>query len=345
MMDYKLSIDVDKDNSKYTALNGVLFNKSKTNLIQYPIGNSRTRYTIPDSVVSIGVASFSDCMSLTTITIPNSVTNIESDAFWGCDSLTSIAIPNSVTSIAYHAFFGCNDITIYGYSNSYAESYAQENDIPFIAIGSTGTKPSYKPVEDVKFDLSQSLGKMQLFENMGGSAGNQPITKVFPESYNLNFKAVNTKIKKETMKDGTYKYKMSIGLNENLAFSSDKAWENLKKDINDAKKNVNSTASLRTFMNKWNAPSGFFTITSKFKAKPAMKAAGYYEAICDENGRILTESGGVLLDCQWNAKTYEPMADWPSAHLCGTRRKSESCCKRWNAKRFRESKTFFNRYC
>ncbi|MCC2864733.1 leucine-rich repeat protein [Anaerovorax odorimutans] len=297
------SIDVDKDNSKYTALNGVLFNKSKTNLIQYPIGNSRTRYTIPDSVVSIGVASFSDCMSLTTITIPNSVTNIESDAFWGCDSLTSIAIPNSVTSIAYHAFFGCNDITIYGYSNSYAESYAQENDIPFIAIGSTGTKPSYKPVEDVKFDLSQSLGKMQLFENMGGSAGNQPITKVFPESYNLNFKAVNTKIKKETMKDGTYKYKMSIGLNENLAFSSDKAWENLKKDINDAKKNVNSTASLRTFMNKWNAPSGFFTITSKFKAKPAMKAAGYYEAICDENGRILTESGGVLLDCQWNAKT------------------------------------------
>ena len=46
-------INVDKNNTYFSSDNGVLFNKSKTELIQYPIGSERTSYTIPDGVISI----------------------------------------------------------------------------------------------------------------------------------------------------------------------------------------------------------------------------------------------------------------------------------------------------
>ena len=105
------SINVDINNPNYSSVDGVLFNKDKTTLIQYPIGNSRSEYTIPNSVTSIGEWAFFYCSSLTSVTIPNSVTSIGSDAFSYCYSLTSITIPNSVTSIGYSAFSGCYALT------------------------------------------------------------------------------------------------------------------------------------------------------------------------------------------------------------------------------------------
>ena len=70
-----------------------------------------TSVIIPDSVTTIGLNSFKDCVSLTSITIPNSVTNIGNSAFYGCTSLTSITIPNSVTNIENFAFYGCTGLT------------------------------------------------------------------------------------------------------------------------------------------------------------------------------------------------------------------------------------------
>ena len=46
------SITVDSANKHYSSQDGVLFNKDKTQLIQYPIGKASTTYTIPDSVTS-----------------------------------------------------------------------------------------------------------------------------------------------------------------------------------------------------------------------------------------------------------------------------------------------------
>ena len=47
-------IIVDGDNKNFSNdENGVLFNKDKTTLIQYPVGNTRTSYAIPDSVTRI----------------------------------------------------------------------------------------------------------------------------------------------------------------------------------------------------------------------------------------------------------------------------------------------------
>ena len=108
------SINVDAYNSKYSSADGVLFNKDKTTLIQYPIGNTRSEYIIPNSVTSIGDYAFSGWSSLTSVTIPNSVTSIGNYAFYGCSFLTSITIPNSVTSIGNDAFVDVLNIEYHG---------------------------------------------------------------------------------------------------------------------------------------------------------------------------------------------------------------------------------------
>ena len=105
------SINVDANNANYCSIDGVLFSKDKTTLIQYPIGNTRSEYIIPNSVTSIRSYAFSGCSSLTSVTIGNSVTSIVKYAFNNCKSLTSVTIPNSVTSIGYAAFGDCSKLT------------------------------------------------------------------------------------------------------------------------------------------------------------------------------------------------------------------------------------------
>ncbi|MDR1115845.1 MAG: leucine-rich repeat protein [Tannerella sp.] len=84
------SITVDAGNPSYSSNGGVLFNRDRTALIQYPGGKTGS-YTIPGSVTGIGASAFGYC-SLTSVTIPGSVTAIGYMAFSDCSSLTSISV-------------------------------------------------------------------------------------------------------------------------------------------------------------------------------------------------------------------------------------------------------------
>ncbi len=84
------SIKVDNGNLNYSSRNGVLFNKDKTELIQYPIGKTDTKYVIPTSVKIIKQYAFYKSKNLLSVTIPNSVKNIREGAFSGCSALNSI---------------------------------------------------------------------------------------------------------------------------------------------------------------------------------------------------------------------------------------------------------------
>ncbi len=108
------AIAVNENNSTYSSLAGVLFDKSQATLIQYPGSQSRI-YTVPNSVTRIGDSAFSDCYSLASVTIPNSVTNIGDGTFHRCCSLTNVTLPNNLTNIGDGMFFACirlNSVTI-----------------------------------------------------------------------------------------------------------------------------------------------------------------------------------------------------------------------------------------
>ena len=77
-----------------------------------------TSVRIPNSVTSMGDATFCKCNSLTSITIASSVTSIGNHAFWACSGLTSITIPNSVTSIGSYVFYDCSGLSSITIPNS-----------------------------------------------------------------------------------------------------------------------------------------------------------------------------------------------------------------------------------
>ena len=104
------AINVDANNTKYSSTNGILFNKSKNELIIFPPSHSYTTYTIPNTVTAISGSAFYGCTRLTNVAIPNTVTAIGTWAFCGCSGLTSITIPNTVNAIDDGVFYGCNNL-------------------------------------------------------------------------------------------------------------------------------------------------------------------------------------------------------------------------------------------
>ena len=120
---------------------------------------SLTEVTIPDSVTSIGYNAFWGCYSLTDVAISAGIAEIKSGTFGDCDALTSFIIPENVTEIRSSAFNDCNllneiiimnseatieegafdncgsRLVIYGFSDSTAETYANEHGIHFLEIG------------------------------------------------------------------------------------------------------------------------------------------------------------------------------------------------------------------
>jgi hypothetical protein len=111
------AINVDVLNPNYSSLDGVMFDKGQTTLIQCPEGKTGS-YTIPNSVAHIGDSAFESCVSLTNVTIPNSVTEIGSLAFGSCTSLTAAYFEGNAPTfccgpINPPAFEGATNATVF----------------------------------------------------------------------------------------------------------------------------------------------------------------------------------------------------------------------------------------
>ena len=166
------SIEVSYDNENYSSVDGVLFDKDKTKLIQYPAGSNRTIYSIPNSVISIGSDAFVGCTSLTSVTIPNSVTSIGGSAFSGCTNLTSITIPDSVTSIGSYAFEDCTSLTSVTIGNSVTSiggsAFSGCTNLTSITIPDSVTSIGSYAFEDCTSLTSVTIGNS--VTSIGGSA-------------------------------------------------------------------------------------------------------------------------------------------------------------------------------
>jgi hypothetical protein len=100
------SFNVDRNNSEYASVDGVLFNKDVTEFVHFPQGKTGS-YTIPNTIAGIDAYALRGRGGITSVTITNNVTSIGEGTFYECSSLTSINIPGSVTIIGDDAFYGC----------------------------------------------------------------------------------------------------------------------------------------------------------------------------------------------------------------------------------------------
>jgi|GEM_PF-1460822 len=106
-----VAIEVSGDNTAFTSVDGILYNKDKSKLLAYPQAKEGD-FTLPDSVKTIGEGAFYQCSDLS-LTIPYSTTNlisIEDEAF-EYSKITSVTLPDNVMSLGKKAFFNCTELT------------------------------------------------------------------------------------------------------------------------------------------------------------------------------------------------------------------------------------------
>ena len=171
-------IEVDDKNLNYSSLNGDLYNKSMTKLIQYAIGKTDKTFVIPDSVTTIDDSAFQSASNLSGVIIPDSVTEIGGRAFSECAGLTSISIPDSVTSINSYLFECCSNLSVVEIGNSvtsigYAAFVGCEN-LTKITIPDSVTQIEYYAFYNTAYYNNQPNGVVYLGKWAIGYKGSMP---------------------------------------------------------------------------------------------------------------------------------------------------------------------------
>lgn len=115
-------INIDENNQNYASIDGVLFNKDITELIQFPIKKSTLIYEVPATVKKLKTRSFSQS-EIRGLKLPTGLTTIEDSTFIGCLQLVNISIPSTVSSIGLYSFTSCpllSDIKVAKGNESYS---------------------------------------------------------------------------------------------------------------------------------------------------------------------------------------------------------------------------------
>lgn len=111
------AINVDIENQFYSSDGGVLYNKTKSCLIQFP-GGLANHVNVPESVNIIAENAFHSCQYITSITLPDNLSYIDSRAFGNCQSLVSVDFGNGLDSIRDYAFSSCKSLSSITLPNS-----------------------------------------------------------------------------------------------------------------------------------------------------------------------------------------------------------------------------------
>ena len=101
---YLASFTVAANSPYFSAVNGVLFNKSKTELVAYPRAKETASYQIPAGVKTIKAHAFDDSFYLTGVSFADSVEVVEAYAFANCRELAQVQLNNGLKEIGSFGF-------------------------------------------------------------------------------------------------------------------------------------------------------------------------------------------------------------------------------------------------
>lgn len=101
------AINVEEVNAVYVDVDGVVYDKAKTTLVEYPAGNARSDYSILNTVTAIEEDAFYGSWNLYTVYLPESLQEIRREAFFDCKGLGYMQIPDNVIQISNLAFAQC----------------------------------------------------------------------------------------------------------------------------------------------------------------------------------------------------------------------------------------------
>ena len=175
------SITVDPANPVYSSsADGVLFDKQKANLIQYPVGKVGA-YTIPSSVTHISHDAFNNCRTLPSVIIPASVTGIDSSVFYYCVSLTTATFQGNAPTMSSSVFLNtASNFTVDYYDGATGFTSPTWNDgggdtYAAVDLG------SFAPLTNIQY-TTQSDGNGGLIITGFSANGSGPLT--IPDTIN-----------------------------------------------------------------------------------------------------------------------------------------------------------------
>ncbi len=101
--------------------------------VLYSYFGQENHVRIPDGVKTVSQYVFYENQQLISVTVPEGVEAIEEKTFYYDVNLEALYLPQSLRSMEISSVCGCEKLTIHAPAGSYAETYAKENNIPFVA--------------------------------------------------------------------------------------------------------------------------------------------------------------------------------------------------------------------
>ena len=152
---------VAEGNEYFSANDGVLFDKTQSTLLAYPLGKAATSYTIPDGVKEIAEKVFTKANKLTTIIADKDLSVIGASAFYSCANLTTVDLSAcNITSVATSAFASSKKIQELNFAGSSFEEVA-----PKMFYGCVGLKKLWLPATASKIG-TQAFKNLSAIEEL-----------------------------------------------------------------------------------------------------------------------------------------------------------------------------------
>ena len=147
------SVTVSPGNGSFICVDGVLYSKDGSRLIQYLAGRTSMSYSMPSTVgvideyafwgagqlADISLSSrikeipeyaFANCSGLANVVLPYNVESLMAYSFSDCYSLKSVVIPDSVGYIDEKAFYLTKDVTVNYYDSDAARKKVEAAGVP-----------------------------------------------------------------------------------------------------------------------------------------------------------------------------------------------------------------------